>query len=87
MPQPETQYDVLVIGAGAGGLSAAARLVAAGRKVLLVESLDHVGGRAASETIEGFTVNIGAIALGGVALGVVSGGALVWVLRSRPAAI
>lgn len=28
--------------------------------------------------------NIGAIALGGVALGVVTGGALVWVLRSEP---
>lgn len=31
--------------------------------------------------------NIGTSALGGVALGVVSGGALVWVLWSRPAAV
>ncbi|MBC7380879.1 MAG: NAD(P)-binding protein, partial [Burkholderiaceae bacterium] len=61
-------YDAVVIGAGAGGLCAAARLVAAGKKVLVVESKDRVGGRASSETIEGFTVNVGAIAIerGGV---------------------
>ena len=60
--------DTLVIGAGAGGLCAAARLVAAGRKVLVVEALDRVGGRASSEQIDGFTVNVGAIAIerGGV---------------------
>ena len=61
-------FDVVVIGAGAGGLSAAARLVAAGKKVLVVESRDRLGGRASSEVIDGFTVNIGAIAIerGGV---------------------
>lgn len=56
-------YDAIVIGAGAGGLSAAARLVAAGKKVLVAESLNRVGGRASSEQIDGFTVNIGAIAI------------------------
>jgi len=56
-------YDAIVIGAGAGGLSAAARLVAAGKKVLVTERLDRVGGRASSEQIDGFTVNIGAIAI------------------------
>ncbi|CAN5528169.1 hypothetical protein BH10PSE18_BH10PSE18_48170 [soil metagenome] len=56
-------YDAIVIGAGAGGLSAAARLVAAGKKVLVAESLGRVGGRASSEQIDGFTFNIGAIAI------------------------
>ena len=56
-------YDVVVIGAGAGGMSATAHLVAAGRKVLLVESQDRLGGRASSEEIDGFIVNRGAIAL------------------------
>ena len=64
----DTTYDTLIIGAGAGGLCAAARLVAEGRKVLVLESLDRLGGRASSEQIDGFTVNIGAIAIerGGV---------------------
>ncbi|MFT3804482.1 MAG: FAD-dependent oxidoreductase [Burkholderiaceae bacterium] len=56
-------YDAVVIGAGAGGMSAAAHLVAAGRKVLLVESQDRLGGRASSEEIDGFIVNRGAIAI------------------------
>lgn len=61
-------YDAVVIGAGAGGMSAAARLVAAGRKVLLTEHLGRLGGRASSETIDGHIVNVGAIAIerGGV---------------------
>lgn len=61
-------YDAIVIGAGVGGLSATARLATAGKKVLLIESRDRLGGRASSEQIEGFTVNLGAISLarGGV---------------------
>ncbi len=66
-PHP-TVYDAVIIGAGAGGLSAAARLVAAGKKVLVTEQLHRLGGRASSEVIDGFTVNVGAIAIerGGV---------------------
>jgi phytoene desaturase len=60
--------DVLVIGAGAGGLCAAARLADAGQAVLVAESRDRVGGRASSVELDGFTVNTGAIAIeyGGV---------------------
>ncbi|MGE0330328.1 MAG: phytoene desaturase family protein [Ramlibacter sp.] len=57
------RYDAVVIGAGAGGMSAAARLTAAGKKVLLVERLNRLGGRASSEIIDGHIVNIGAIAI------------------------
>lgn len=62
------RFDAVVIGAGAGGLCAAARLAHAGVSTLLLESLERLGGRASSEEIEGFKVNIGAIALepGGV---------------------
>jgi phytoene dehydrogenase-like protein len=38
-----THYDALVIGAGIGGLCAAARLVDAGHRTLLVERLDLTG--------------------------------------------
>ena len=57
------RYDAVVIGAGAGGMTAAARLVAAGRKTLLIERLGRLGGRASSEIIDGHIVNIGAIAI------------------------
>jgi phytoene dehydrogenase-like protein len=54
---------VLVIGAGMGGLCAAARLAAAGQKPLLVERSDRVGGRASSFQKDGYTINTGAVAI------------------------
>lgn len=62
------RYDALVVGAGAGGLCAAARLTHHGFRTLLVESRDRVGGRASSVSEDGFTINTGAIAIeyGGV---------------------
>ena len=57
------QFDVVVIGAGAGGLSAAAWLSASGKKVLVLDDKSKVGGRATSYKIDGFTVNEGAIAI------------------------
>jgi phytoene desaturase len=55
--------DVLVIGAGVGGLCAAARLAAAGRRPLLVERADRVGGRASTYEVDGFKLNTGAVAI------------------------
>ncbi|GAA4642640.1 phytoene desaturase family protein [Gordonia humi] len=62
------QYDAIVIGAGAGGLFAAARLAKSGYRTLVVEQLDKVGGRASTTEIDGFKVNDGAIVieLGGI---------------------
>ena len=61
-------FDAVVIGSGAGGLCAAARLAHAGRRTLLVESRDGVGGRTSSVDEDGFCVNVGAVAIeyGGV---------------------
>jgi phytoene dehydrogenase-like protein len=56
-----TSYDALVIGAGAGGMAAAARLQHAGRRTLLVERRDRVGGRASSMEVGSWTVNTGAL--------------------------
>ncbi|WP_374970798.1 phytoene desaturase family protein [Terrabacter sp. BE26] len=42
------RYDDIIIGAGHNGLTAAAYLARAGRKVLVLERLDHVGGAAVS---------------------------------------
>lgn len=43
-----TRYDAAVIGAGLGGLTAAAILARAGRKVLVIERSNSVGGAASS---------------------------------------
>ncbi len=58
-----TQFDAVVIGAGAGGLFTAARLAHQGYRTLVVERLDKVGGRASTDDIDGFKVNTGAIVI------------------------
>jgi phytoene desaturase len=58
-----TQFDVIIIGAGAGGLFTAARLAHRGYRTLVVERLDKVGGRASTDDIDGFKVNNGAIVI------------------------
>lgn len=57
------QFDAIVIGAGAGGVSAAARLTQAGYRTLLVESCSRVGGRASTRDVDGFLLNTGALAI------------------------
>ena len=37
--------DVIIVGAGAAGIAAARRIAAAGRRYVLVEASDHIGGR------------------------------------------
>ena len=52
--------DVLIIGAGLAGLSAAITLQAAGRNVRVIESSDRPGGRVTSDLIDGFVCDRGA---------------------------
>ena len=58
MPPPSTA-EVVVIGAGLAGLSAAVRLQAAGTDVHVLESSGSVGGRLTTERIDGFVVDQG----------------------------
>ena len=54
-------YDAVVVGAGLGGLLAAARLASRGQRVAVVERLDHVGGRFTAKPFQGAQVSTGAV--------------------------
>jgi len=58
MSLPE-RAEVVVVGAGLAGLSAATRLSAAGCDVHLLEAAVHVGGRLTTDRVDGFLVDRG----------------------------
>lgn len=55
----QSPYDVVVIGAGLAGLTAAYRLRQAGRAVLLIDSAKQAGGVIRSERTNGFLIEFG----------------------------
>jgi phytoene desaturase len=59
----DTAFDVIVVGAGAGGLLTAARLAHLGYRTLVAERLGYLGGRASTRDVDGFKVNNGAIVI------------------------
>jgi phytoene dehydrogenase-like protein len=63
MAGTDKEFDALVIGAGAGGVTAAARLAHQGYRTLLVESRGRVGGRASTREVDGFLLNTGALVI------------------------
>lgn len=54
-------YDVIIIGAGLGGLLSAAQLLQRGKRVAILERLPHCGGRFTAKTFQGTQVSTGAV--------------------------
>ncbi|MFO1503910.1 MAG: NAD(P)/FAD-dependent oxidoreductase [Steroidobacteraceae bacterium] len=54
------RFDTVIIGAGAAGIAAARRLVGAGRRILLLEARQRVGGRAVVDQSLGVPADLGA---------------------------
>ncbi|MEO8972649.1 MAG: NAD(P)-binding protein, partial [Ktedonobacteraceae bacterium] len=57
----EYTTDVIVIGAGLGGLLSAAQLLQRGKRVIVMERLPHSGGRFTAKTFQGVQLSTGAV--------------------------
>lgn len=57
----ERNVDVIVIGAGLGGLLSAAQFLRRGQRVVVIERLAHPGGRFTAKTFRGAQVSTGAV--------------------------
>ncbi|MFE6284157.1 NAD(P)/FAD-dependent oxidoreductase [Streptomyces sp. NPDC057877] len=57
MLEPAFQADVVVVGAGVAGLSAAHRLTRAGVRTAVLEAAPWVGGRMSTEKVDGFRLD------------------------------
>jgi monoamine oxidase len=57
--ESDKAVDVVVVGAGFAGLTAAISLARAGRSVLVLEASDRVGGRTKAAELAGHTVDVG----------------------------
>ena len=54
-------YDVVIIGAGLGGLLSAAQCLQRGMRVVVLERLAHCGGRFTAKTFQGAQISTGAV--------------------------
>ncbi|GJD98931.1 Pseudooxynicotine oxidase [Methylobacterium isbiliense] len=53
------EYDVIIVGAGAAGIGAARRLADQGKAALLLEASSRLGGRAFTQDLGGYPLDLG----------------------------
>jgi len=59
MKYSDAKFDVIIVGAGVAGLKAALELKKAGKRILVLEARDRVGGRSMPGEICGQTIDLG----------------------------
>ncbi len=59
--EQEHTYDAIIIGAGLGGLLAAGRLALQGKRIVIIERLNHTGGRFTAKHFRGAQISTGAV--------------------------
>lgn len=64
---PVNDFDCIVVGAGMSGVTAARMLADAGRRVVVLEARDRIGGRMLTDRSAGFPVDLGASWIHGIA--------------------
>ncbi|MHC0431044.1 FAD-dependent oxidoreductase [Streptomyces sp. O3] len=57
MLEPSQEADVVIVGSGVAGLSAAHQLTSAGVSTLVLEAAPYVGGRMSTEAVDGFRLD------------------------------
>jgi phytoene dehydrogenase-like protein len=63
MSADDERFDAIVVGGGVGGLVAAAKLAMAGKRPLLLEAEERLGGRFSTVEKDGFKLPTGAVAV------------------------
>lgn len=66
MEHADPRFDTVVVGAGVAGLTTARLLQQAGRRVVVLEARDRIGGRVVTDRSDGFTTDLGASWIHGV---------------------
>ncbi|MDR6867483.1 monoamine oxidase [Microbacterium resistens] len=77
------RFDTIVVGAGVSGLTAARLLMRAGRRVVVLEARDRVGGRVWTERVDGHVTDLGASWIHGIADSPVAAAAEAFGMRMR----